>query len=381
MLRHLLSQFAQPILWLELAFILLAGFAVWRLGGLLLRLLAPHLSARLQRSLTWLWAALATYATLAAAVHGLGLSEVPFLYDQGNLIIAGFRATSGQVLVIGALALIAWNLVVLTARRVVPEAATSEFSRSTVRVQTLVGVIEGSLRLMIVLLAGISILQALGVNAAALLAGVSVLGLAVGFGAQSLIKDVFTGFFILLEDQYGVGDVISVNNSTLGGGVERLSLRSTSLRALDGTVHIIPNGQIQTVSVSSKDWSQVVASVDVSYDADIDAALEVLESVSWALHTDEAWSGRFLAEPELLGVSTLTQNAVRLQALYRVLPKSQWALGREFNRRIKLALDAAGIEIASSQRSSLLLSGAPLTVRLLGEDASTASRTVNLKKP
>ena len=359
-------------MWLALAFVLLVGASVWRAGVALLRLLSPYVPARLLRSLKWSWAVASAYATLAAGVHTLGLSAVPLLYEHGELIALGFRASAGQMVVIAALAFIAWNLVTLGARRIVPEAG--DFSRRSVRVQTLVGVVEGALRLITLLLAGISILQALGVNAAALLAGVSVLGLAVGFGAQSLIKDVFTGFFILLEDQYGVGDVISVNGSTLGGGVEKLTLRSTSLRALDGTVHIIPNGQIQTVSVSSKDWSQVVATVEVSFAADIDAAIRVLGSVSQELYHDPQWQPTFLAEPDIHGVSALTAGGVQLRALYRVLPKSQWALGREFNRRIKIALDQAGIALASVQRSAVQLSGAPLTVQLLDDSAAARVR-------
>ena len=378
--NSLLSTLSQPVVWLELAFILLVGFALWRLGVVLLRLLSPHVNARLVRSLKIVWAVVAAYATVAAAVHGLGLSDVPLLYDHGERIIETFRASAGQVVVMAAIAVIAWNLVTFTSRRVVPESDATDFTRRNVRVQTLVGVIEGSLRLVIVLLVGISVLQALGVNAAALLAGVSVLGLAVGFGAQSLIKDVFTGFFILLEDQYGVGDVIAVNNSTLSGGVERLTLRYTSLRAMDGTVHIIPNGQILTVSVSSKDWSQVVATVDVTYAANINDALRVLGTISQELYDDPEWRPKFLAEPDVQGVSNLTPDGVQLRALYKVLPKSQWSLGREFNRRIKIAMDQAGIDIPSPQRSSsILLAGAPLTVQLVKEAPEEAPQ-LNLRK-
>lgn len=231
------------------------------------------------------------------------------------------------------------------------------------RVQTLKGVVESTLKVVVVVIGLIAGLQALGVDASSLLAGVSVLGLAVGFGAQSLIKDVFTGFFILLEDQYGVGDVITVNTGQLSGGVERLNLRLTALRALDGTLHIIPNGQIQTVSVSSKDWSRVVATVDVTYAANIDDALRVLEAVSRELHADPEWGAFFLEEPEMQGVTQLTSDGVRLQALFKVQPKSQYALGREFNRRIKIAMDEAGIEIPSPQRK-VTLGSAPIELKL-----------------
>ena len=341
---QLIAQLSQPVSWLKLGFTLLVGYAVWRVVAALLSLLTPSIHRNVALVARTLWALIAVYATLAAAVHALGLIDVPLLYDQGGVIADSFRASSGQVVVVAAVAFIAWNLVTLAARRLVPE-ASSEFNRRSVRVQTLTGVTEGSLRIVILILAGITMLQALGVNASALLAGVSVLGLAVGFGAQSLIKDVFTGFFILLEDQYGVGDIIRVNGGTLSGTVERLSLRLTVLRALDGTVHLIPNGQMLTVSVSSKDWSQVLATYLVPNGADIDRALEVMQQVASGLHADPAWNSRFLAAPEVQGVTGLGSDGTELRALLKVLPKAQFAVGREFNRRIKVAMDSADLGV------------------------------------
>jgi small-conductance mechanosensitive channel len=354
----LISQLAQPLSWLKLGFTLLVGYAVWRVVAALLRLVTPHVHHRVSVALRWLWGLSALYATLAACVYSLGLNSVPLLYDHGEMITKGFRASVGQVVVVGSVAFIAWNLVTLAARRIVPDAAgtsATEFNRRTVRVQTLTGVTEGSLRLVIIILTGISVLQALGVNATALLAGVSVLGLAVGFGAQSLIKDVFTGFFILLEDQYGVGDIIRVNGGTLSGTVERLTLRLTVLRALDGTVHLIPNGQVLTVSVSSKDWSQVLATFLVPGGADIDRALEIMEQVSGQLYEDPQWRGRFLSPPEVQGVTNLNSAGTEMRALLKVLPKAQFAVGREFNRRIRIAMNTADLGVPGP---------APLEVRI-----------------
>ncbi len=355
----LIVQLTQPLSWLKLGFTLLVGYAVWRVVAALLRLVTPHIHRRVSVALRWLWGLSALYATVAAAVHTLGLSDVPLLYDHGEIIAQGFRDSIGQMVVVGSMAFIAWNLVTLAARRIVPDTAgvgVAEFTRRNVRVQTLTSVTEGSLRLVIVILTGISVLQALGVNATALLAGVSVLGLAVGFGAQSLIKDVFTGFFILFEDQYGVGDIIRVNNGTLSGTVERLTLRLTVLRALDGTVHLIPNGQVLTVSVSSKDWSQVLATFLVPSGADIDRALEVLEQVAGQLHADPQWESRFLSPPEVQGVTNLSSEGTELRALLKVLPKAQFAVGREFNRRIRIAMNGADLGIPGP---------APLEVRLI----------------
>ncbi|KEF35645.1 mechanosensitive ion channel protein MscS [Deinococcus sp. RL] len=373
MLNELAFQFRKPQVWLGLGLTLVVAYALWRFGRTLLRALRDHAPARLVRGLGWLWNAAVALGWLAVATRVAYLPSVPVLFELGGDIVDGFRHSAGQVLVIVALSLIGWNLIGTLTSRIVAE---EEFNRRTVRVQTLREVVDSTLRVALVVIALIAGLQALGVNATSLLAGVSVLGLAVGFGAQSLIKDVFTGFFILLEDQYGVGDVITVNTGQLSGNVERLNLRVTALRALDGTVHIIPNGQIQTVSVSSKDWSRVVATVDVTYHADIDEAVRVLERVSRELYADPAWSASFLEEPELQGVTRLGPDGVTLRALYKVQPKSQYALGREFNRRIKIAMDEAGIEIPAPQRS-LSFGSTPLEIKVSGAPAPDPRRSQN----
>ena len=226
----------------------------------------------------------------------------------------------------------------------------AEFSRHNVRVQTLRSVVASSLRALILLSAIAAILTELGVNVTALLAGVSILGLAVSFGAQSLVKDVITGFFVLLEDQYGVGDVVRVNSKDgLAGSVEHLNLRVTVLRDLEGTAHIIPNGQILTVSVLSKDWARVVADIDVPHDLKLDTALELIGGVAQTLHDDPIWTEKFLEQPEVLGVQALGAVGVTIRTLMKVQPKEQWGLAREFKKRIKNAFDAAGLRIPMPQ--------------------------------
>ncbi|MFC3831970.1 MULTISPECIES: mechanosensitive ion channel family protein [Deinococcus] len=357
---ELLIQLQKPQVWLGLALTLLIAYAMYRFGRALLRVLDPHVGPHLRRGLNVLWVLVVVVSWLAVATHIAYLPGVPVLFDLGQDIVRGFRNSAGQFLVIVALSLIAWNLIGTLSRRIV---AGEEFNRRSVRLQTLKGVVESTLKVIIVVIGLISGLQALGVNPAGLLAGVSVFGLAVGFGAQSLIKDVFTGFFILLEDQYGVGDVITVNSGQLSGGVESVNLRVTALRALDGTVHIIPNGQINTVSVSSKDWSRVVAEVDVTYAANINDALRVLEKVSTEIYEDAEWKHFFLEKPEMQGVTQLAPDGVTLRALFKVQPKSQFAIGREFNRRIKIAMDQSRIEIPFPQRS-LNFGTTPIEVRL-----------------
>ena len=360
MFDALTVQLAKPQVWVGLGLTLVVSYALYRLGRTLLRSVERFLHPRLALLLKWLLLLSVSVGWLASATHIAYLPDVPFLFDLGADIREGFRNSAGKVVVALAMAMIAWNLVGAATGRIVVE---DEFNRRSVRVQTLKGVVESTLKVVIVVVSVISVLQTLGLNTTSLLAGVSVLGLAVSFGAQNLIRDLFTGFFILLEDQYGVGDVITVNTGQLSGTVEQLNLRVTVLRALDGTVHIVPNGQIQTVSVSSKDWSRVVATVDVTYNANVDEALKVLQAVSEELYHDPVWNDHFLDAPEVQGVTALAPDGITLRALFKVLPKSQFALGREFNRRIKIAMDQASIEIPSPQRSVSFGPG-PLEVRL-----------------
>ena len=349
MFALLIDQLSKPLVWLKVAAVLLIAFALWRAGLLLIRLLRSQVGPRFLVFLKWLWWALCVFAAVAVSVYAVYV-PVPILFDAGQLITAWFRDSAGQLIVILALAFVAWRFISTLSSQIVPG---DEFNRRAVRLSTLRGVVESTLRVIIVLVAVISILQAIGINATTLLAGVSVFGLAVGFGAQSLIKDVFNGFFILLEDQYGVGDVITVNGGPLGGGVEKLNLRVTALRALDGTVHIIPNGQINTVSVSSKDWSRVVALVDVSYAANVNTALRVLEEVCEELYRDETWRRQLSGSPGTArrhqpgrrrrdpagAVQGAAQNAVCAGA--RVQPPHQDRHGQSGYRD---SLSAAGLE-------------------------------------
>ena len=329
----------RPGTWLILLLDFVIVLGLWRIGSNLLDLLHQRVHPRLLTSARVAWAIAAIYVLVVVIAYVVEFHMEP-LYRHGQAITDWFRVAAGRVVAVTILATVAWSLVNVVSSRVVP---SSEFTRRTVRVQTLKSVLESSLRVVIIVVALVTILDNIGVRTSTLLAGVSVLGLAVSFGAQSLIKDVITGFFILLEDQYGVGDVITINNGGLSGGVERMNLRFTALRALDGTLHIIPNGQINTVSVMSKDWSRVVASVALPPTADVNLALDLLRRVAEELHADPQWQPKFLEEPSVDGVTTLTKDGFEIRALFKVLPKEQWPVGREFNRRMKVALDEAGL--------------------------------------
>jgi moderate conductance mechanosensitive channel len=265
-----------------------------------------------------------------------------------------------------------WLTNVLATR--VTLARVEEFSRRQVRLETLRGILVSTLRVFIVIAALISVLSEFGVNVTTLLAGVSILGLAVSFGAQSLVKDVITGFFILLEDQYGVGDVVRVNGKDgLSGGVEAVSLRTTVLRDLEGTAHVIPNGEIRTVSVLSKDWARAVSDVEIAQDVNLEIALELIRQTANDFFTDPEWKDKFLEPPEILGVQALTGVSVTLRTLFKVQPKTQWGVSREFKRRIKNAFDLAGLRGPMPQMTLNM----PASIAVKPGDASSTSSAVD----
>src|SRR5690606_32104505 len=181
----------------------------------------------------------------------------------------------------------------------------------------------------------ITLLTVLGLffDIAPLLASVGVLGLAVSFGAQSLVKDVITGTFMLLEGQFGIGDVVKIGD--VSGAVEKITLRTTILRDVQGTVHIIPNGEVTRVSNMTKTWSRAVVDVGVAYREDIDRVIGVLRDIGRQLYTDPEWRALLVEEPQVPGVEQLGDSAVVVRTLVKTLPLKQWDVARELRRRVK----------------------------------------------
>jgi moderate conductance mechanosensitive channel len=200
----------------------------------------------------------------------------------------------------------------------------------------------------VVLVAGMLILDELGISIAPLLATAGVAGIAIAFGAQSLIKDYFTGFFLLLEDQIRVGDVVEVAGR--GGLVEDLTLRYVRLRDLEGHVHYVPNGEIKLVTNRTRGHATPVVDVPIAYAADTDAVLQVMRETAAALRADPDWSARIAGEMELIGVDRWADSSVVLRARFKVVPPiEQWNVKREYLRRLKKAFDERGIEIPFPQ--------------------------------
>lgn len=190
-------------------------------------------------------------------------------------------------------------------------------------------------------IATLDILAELGINLAPLLAGAGIAGVAIGFGAQNLVRDVISGIFMLLEDQYGVGDIIDVG--TASGTVEQVRLRSTQLRDLSGVVWHIPNGEIKRVGNKSQQWSRAVIDVRVSYDTNLQEALVLLRAVAMEVYRDDPVN--IMEEPEVQGVEDFGPNGAILRTLVKTLPAQQWAVQRAMRAKIKTAFDEAGIEI------------------------------------
>ncbi len=182
-----------------------------------------------------------------------------------------------------------------------------------------------------------------------LLAGAGILGLAVSFGAQSLVKDVLAGFFFVVEGQFAVGDVIEASGHS--GVVERMTLRMVVLRDLHGAVHMIPNGQIAVISNLTRTWSRAVMDVAVAYGTDLDRALAVLVDEAGQLAADPTWASRLDGPPEAVGVQSLADGGATLRVLLRTQPGQHWAVEREFRRRIKNRLDLEGIESPFTHRT------------------------------
>ncbi len=193
------------------------------------------------------------------------------------------------------------------------------------------------------LIAGMLVLGELGVSVAPILGAAGVVGIAVGFGAQSLVKDYFTGFFILRENQIRQGDAVQVADKA--GLVEEITPHYVRLRDYDGNVHFIPNGLVTTVTNMSRGFAQSVIDVDVAYREDVDEAFEVMRAVAAELRADTAFAPRILDEIEIAGVEKWVDSAVILRCRFKVAPLEQWAVRREFLRRLKRAFDARGIEI------------------------------------
>ena len=211
------------------------------------------------------------------------------------------------------------------------------------RMNTLETLANRLVTVVISLIALLMILSKFEVDIGPAIAGLGVVGIAVGFGAQTLVRDWLSGIFIVIENQYSVGDVVSL--AGVDGVVEGFSLRRTILRNLDGTVHSVPNGQIVVASNMTRGWARVNMDVSVAYDTDIDRASAVIDKVGEEMLSDPTWGERIIEPPKVMRVNALGDSAVSLKVLGQVLPAQQWSVAGELRKRILAAFAREGIEI------------------------------------
>jgi len=222
------------------------------------------------------------------------------------------------------------------------------------RARTLTRVSRSTALVTIAITAGLMIMRELGLDIAPLIAGASVIGVAVGLGAQTLIRDIIGGFFILLEDQFAVGDAIQVGN--IGGGVEKMTLRATFLRDLEGTLHVVPNGEMRIVSNRTKDWSRAVVDLGVAYEEDIGRVVAALGEIGHDFYQDEEFAPLLLEEPAVTGVEALGDWTVTVRIMAKTKPGKQWDVARELRRRIKETFEQEGIEMPYPRQEVLMRS-------------------------
>jgi small conductance mechanosensitive channel len=224
-----------------------------------------------------------------------------------------------------------------------------QVERSKQRAQTLGAVLRSLASIAIYFVAVVMALGEFNINLGPLIAGAGIVGVALGFGAQSLVKDFLSGIFMLIEDQYGVGDIVDIGDAV--GKVEAVNLRTTQIRDVHGTLWHVPNGEILRVANKSQQWARAVLDVDVAYDTDLNHAMNVIKRVADGLWEDALPHATVLEEPEIFGVQNFGADAVTIRLGVKVEPAEQFAAARELRARLKYAFDAEEIEIPFPQRT------------------------------
>ena len=286
--------------------------------------------------------------------------------DREGVLRMAFR-----VIGIWVLAWFADRVVRLTAERIEKSVDDGDDSITTMRERrgrTISQLLRSFGRVVIVTIAVLLTFNVF-INIAPILAGAGILGLAVSFGAQSLVRDIISGFFILSENQFGLGDVVEVAGKT--GVVEKMTLRVVVLRDLEGAMHIIPNGELKVVTNRTRGWARSVVDLAVPYDVDVDRAIAVVRDEAAQFSNDSVWTIQLDGPLEVLGVEALAESSIVIRTLIKTQPGSQWNAGREFRRRLILRMDREGIQIPLPERR----------VHLLFENSGDAEAVSNALRP
>jgi moderate conductance mechanosensitive channel len=277
------------------------------------------------------------------------------LADQALLIVQGVLV---PILLIAVIALVVMRLAAVAVHGIVKTLLDRETSEGTAqelsavevrkRMDTLEGLGTNVVRFFVVIIAAVMVLDKLSINIGPAVAGLGVVGIAVGFGTQSIVRDYFTGALILVENQFSKGDVVSI--AGVSGTVEDFSLRRTTLRDMEGVVHTVPNGEIKVASNKTRVWARINQDVTVAYGTDIDRAIRVVNDVGNAMAQDPDWRRRLLEAPHVERVAALGEYGVTIKVLCLVRATEQWAAGGELRKRLLAAFATHGIEIPRPQR-------------------------------
>jgi small conductance mechanosensitive channel len=274
-------------------------------------------------------------------------SIADFLNLDSKLVARG----AVRIVTIWVIAWLAHRAIKLMAHRILVAVSDGDDSTMTLREkrgQTVAQLLRSVGRVVIIVVAALMTLNVF-IEITPILAGAGILGLAISFGAQSLVKDIISGFFILLENQFALGDVIEAGGKS--GVVEKMTLRLVQLRDLEGVLHTVPNGEIKVVSNRTRGWARAVVDVGVSYQTDLNRALAIFRDEAARFSADAAWKHRLDGPLEVPGIEQISENAVVIRTLLRTAPGLQWDAGREYRRRLFLRLNAERIEIPYPQRT------------------------------
>ncbi len=252
-------------------------------------------------------------------------------------------------IVIGAFLL--RKLIIMVTKKIVKKSLALDHESAPgaheLREKTIISVVTSIITVAVLAVATVMILSALGVNTAPLIAGAGVFGIAIGFGAQDFVRDFIAGMFIIIENQYRVGDVVAMNG--VGGKVESITMRMTTLRDLDGNVHHIANGNIDIVTNKTMDFSKINMNIGVGYSSDIDKVEVVINTIGSKLAKDKDFKDDILEAPYFLRIARFSDSSVEIKIMGKTLPTRQWAVAGELRKRLKVAFEKEGIEIPFPQ--------------------------------
>jgi small conductance mechanosensitive channel len=325
-----------------------------------------NFDSSIRRSAWYLRQFLATKVQEPSIKGGTNMSPIAWESFITRIMAVGVNALQG---IIRIAVIVAIAYVVVTLLRAALSRLEALLIRSTghgksdpgaaaKRIKTLSGVIwaigSGLLWFIVILIA----LSQIGVNIGPILAGAGVVGLAVGFGAQHLVRDLVSGFFLLLENQIRVGDMAFINGT--GGMIEAVTFRTVILRDQAGVVHVFPNGTINTLANATMDWSAYVIDVSVSDNEDTDRVVDIMRRVADDMRNESAYTRAMIEPIEIFGVDNSTEVAVTIKARFKTQPAQQYTIGREYRRRLKKAFDSEGVELANAPRRAATRSAAPV---------------------